>query len=217
MTPKWLVIGEQGGGVVRGQVARTLGASSRLTAESFKSQPTGEFLFFLKSAFIFYFCRCFMHFFICVFLLHSLLIIYLFNFLTLYFSVDELYPPVRRSEDAFSHENHVGSVTATHCSPFSRNLFLSSGDDGCIKLFHMFEKMPLRRWDPEPVPGTIGKIHLSKEFLETLYFVFFFIDLLSTFQEFRGDRFCAIFSFFENLFPFILVSNISLKRCVSLS
>ena len=59
MTPKWLVIGEQGGGVVRGQVARTLGVSSRLTAESFKSQPTGE-LFFFFSAF---FCHCFMDFF----------------------------------------------------------------------------------------------------------------------------------------------------------
>ena len=40
--PKWFVIGEQGGGVVRGQIARTLGAGSRLTADYFKNQQPGR-------------------------------------------------------------------------------------------------------------------------------------------------------------------------------
>ena len=41
--------------------------------------------------------------------------------------------------------------------PAIRNIFLSAGSDGYVKLFHMFETMPLRQWAPEPSPDTPGK------------------------------------------------------------
>ena len=40
--PKWYLVGEQGGGIVRGQTLRTLGSGPRLTSESFKNLTTGK-------------------------------------------------------------------------------------------------------------------------------------------------------------------------------
>jgi WD40 repeat protein len=37
---------------------------------------------------------------------------------------------------------------------YYRNLFISSGSDGSVKLFHIQEKQPLRHWDPVPPPGS---------------------------------------------------------------
>ena len=39
--PKWFLVGEQGGGVIRGQILRTLGSGPRLTPEVFKTLPPG--------------------------------------------------------------------------------------------------------------------------------------------------------------------------------
>ena len=40
--PKWLVVGEEGGGIIRGQIMRTLGTGPRLIPASFKGNPTGK-------------------------------------------------------------------------------------------------------------------------------------------------------------------------------
>ena len=109
--PKWFVVGQQGGSIVRGQSLRALGTGSRLGPDQFRNAPAAE----------------------------------------------DLYPPVRRGEDVFAHEPHIGSVNACSCSPFNRNLFLTAGSDGIVKMFHMFEQTPIRQWEPAPPPGTSGK------------------------------------------------------------
>jgi hypothetical protein len=35
-------------------------------------------------------------------------------------AVDDVYVPVRKGEEAFAHESHIGSVNALSCSPFAR-------------------------------------------------------------------------------------------------
>jgi WD repeat-containing protein 34 len=65
-------------------------------------------------------------------------------------SCDDLYTPIKRSSDTYSHDAHVGCVNALHASTLSRNIFLSAGADGSIKLFHLYEKSPLKQWDPAP-------------------------------------------------------------------
>jgi WD40 repeat protein len=42
--PKWYLVGEQGGGIVRGQIVRTLGSGNRLTGDSFKNLTSGMHL-----------------------------------------------------------------------------------------------------------------------------------------------------------------------------
>lgn len=66
---------------------------------------------------------------------------------TLYFD-PSLYQSLRKGEEAFAHDAHVGNVTALDFSPFSRNLFLSCGTDGTIHLKHLLESAPLRQWEP---------------------------------------------------------------------
>jgi WD40 repeat protein len=44
--PKWYLVGEQGGGIVRGQTLRTLGAGPRLNADSFKNFRSGRLIEF---------------------------------------------------------------------------------------------------------------------------------------------------------------------------
>ena len=109
VTPKWFLVGQQGGSIARGQTTKALGGT-RLGPESFKNSPVA----------------------------------------------DELYPPLRTGDDGFAHEAHIGTVNGCACSPFNRNLFLSAGSDGTVKLFHMFDQTPLRTWEPAPPPGTPG-------------------------------------------------------------
>lgn len=66
---------------------------------------------------------------------------------TLYFD-PSLFQSLRKGEEAFSHDAHVGNVTALDFSPFSRNLFLSCGTDGTVHLKHLLESAPLRQWEP---------------------------------------------------------------------
>jgi hypothetical protein len=78
---------------------------------------------------------------------------------------EELFPSVRRRDDAFAHEPHIGAVTAVHSSPFHRNLFLTAGNDGALKLFHMLERQPLRVWEPTPGPGIKGTFVADRKHL----------------------------------------------------
>jgi len=64
-------------------------------------------------------------------------------------SGESLFPPLRRADDAFAHDPHTGPVTGLSFSPFSRNLFLSSGGDGTVRLFHLLEAQALGCWEPE--------------------------------------------------------------------
>lgn len=107
--PKWLVVGEEGGGIVRGQISRIMQGPA-LTEELLKTK----------------------------------------------FNLDETFGALRRGEETFSHDAHVGPVNSIDCSPFHRSLFLSGGQDGSVRLYHILEKNALRQWDPAPAPGTPG-------------------------------------------------------------
>ena len=63
---------------------------------------------------------------------------------------DDIYQPIKSEAEKFSHEKHIGTVHMLEISPFNRNIFLSAGQDGCVKLFHMSEGAPLRVWEPVP-------------------------------------------------------------------
>ena len=63
-------------------------------------------------------------------------------------SVEELYSPLRSETDKFSYEKHIGSVSSLEISPFNKNVFLSAGNDGFVKLFHFNEPVPIFQWEP---------------------------------------------------------------------
>ena len=47
--------------------------------------------------------------------------IYYTTFLYFFFYLaEELYPPIRRGDEAFLHDPHIGAVNSVSCSPFSR-------------------------------------------------------------------------------------------------
>jgi WD40 repeat protein len=69
---------------------------------------------------------------------------------------DDIYPAMRRGEDSFAYEAHVGPVMSVDGSPFHRYLFLSGGNDGVVRLYHVLERKPLFEWEPSPPPGTPG-------------------------------------------------------------
>lgn len=62
------------------------------------------------------------------------------------------YPSLSRQGDAFQHDAHIGPVNAIQFSPFHRNLFLTGGQDGSVRLYHLLEQTPLRQWEPSPPP-----------------------------------------------------------------
>ena len=67
-----------------------------------------------------------------------------------YTSSKELYAPIRSEIDRFEFEKHIGAVNSLEISPFNKNLILTAGQDGCIKLFHLLKQAPLREWEPSP-------------------------------------------------------------------
>ncbi|KAJ3314228.1 WD repeat-containing protein 34 [Boothiomyces sp. JEL0838] len=52
----------------------------------------------------------------------------------------------------FSYRSHIGPVSAISFSPFHHNLFLTSGLDGNVKLFHILASEPLFTWEPSTFP-----------------------------------------------------------------
>merc|ERR1740117_1247049 len=44
----------------------------------------------------------------------------------------------------FAFTNHAGPVYALACSPFHRNLFLSCGADGQVRLYSLLQSQPVR-------------------------------------------------------------------------
>jgi WD40 repeat protein len=62
--------------------------------------------------------------------------------------LDEVFPSLKRKEEPFGHQQHIGSVTCMDWSPFHRNLFLTGGADGVVKLFHILEQTPIMKWEP---------------------------------------------------------------------
>lgn len=61
---------------------------------------------------------------------------------------DEIYQSLRSETDKFMYEKHIGAVTSLELSPFNRNVFLSAGQDGFVKLFHTLERAPIQEWEP---------------------------------------------------------------------
>lgn len=68
-------------------------------------------------------------------------------------SAEGLYAPLNRADEVFSHEAHAGPVCSIDFSPHARNLFLTSGGDGTVRLYHLLEAAPLRTWEPAPPPS----------------------------------------------------------------
>jgi WD40 repeat protein len=64
------------------------------------------------------------------------------------------YPSLSRQGDAFQHDPHIGPVNSLQFSPFHRNLFLTGGQDGSVRLYHLLEQTPLRQWEPSPPPSS---------------------------------------------------------------
>ena len=56
-----------------------------------------------------------------------------------------------------------------------RNLFLLSGTDGMIRMFHLLEKQPIRMWEPTPPPGASGTYkyiqNINKFFLRSIFII----------------------------------------------
>jgi hypothetical protein len=48
-----------------------------------------------------------------------------------------------------------------------RYLFLTGGNDGAVRLYHVLERRPLFEWEPTPPPGTIG-MSINKIFIESV-------------------------------------------------
>ena len=105
--PQWLVVGQEGGALVRVQTSKIL-SQRVLTKEVFKS----------------------------------------------YSSFSDLYPSAKKWDESFAHDSHIGPVNDIDASPFHRNIFLTAGSDGILKLFHMLEKTPLHQWEPAPPSGS---------------------------------------------------------------
>jgi WD40 repeat protein len=57
------------------------------------------------------------------------------------------------SSEASKHKQHIGPVHDIDFSPFHRALFLTAGDDGCLRLYHSLRQEPLLEWEPEPPNG----------------------------------------------------------------
>ena len=108
--PQWLVVGQEGGALVRVQTSKIL-SQRVLTKDVFRSYSSSS-------------------------------------------SSSELYPSAKKWDESFAHDSHIGPVNDVDASPFHRNVFLTAGSDGVLKLFHMLEKTPLHQWEPAPPPGT---------------------------------------------------------------
>lgn len=54
----------------------------------------------------------------------------------------------QKEDEYFQYAAHIGAVRSVDFSPFNRNLFLSAGEDGSVKLFHAFNSQPLLLWEP---------------------------------------------------------------------
>lgn len=62
------------------------------------------------------------------------------------------YHSLKRTGETFAHDAHIGPVTSIQCSPFHRSLFLTGGQDGSVRLYHMLETSALQQWEPVPPP-----------------------------------------------------------------
>lgn len=62
------------------------------------------------------------------------------------------YHSLKRTGETFAHDPHIGPVTCIQCSPFHRSLFLTGGQDGSVRLYHMLETNALQQWEPVPPP-----------------------------------------------------------------
>lgn len=127
--PTWLIIGQEGGALVRVQVARLLGGGggSGGTGGGGAGVITADYLRTLPA-------------------------------------VDEVFPSLKSlsatgggdvasssaslSSQFQQPQSHVGSVTAVDWSPFHRNLYLTAGSDGVVKLFHTLQPLPLQKLEP---------------------------------------------------------------------
>eukprot|EP01033_Poteriospumella_lacustris_P001241 gene1241-904_t len=130
--PTWLVVGQEGGALVRVQVARLLsggggggggGGGAAITAEYLRTLPAVDEVFpSLRSL-----------------------------------SAAGGGGDGGAASQFQQPQSHVGSVTAVDWSPFHRSLYLTAGSDGVVKLFHTLQPLPLQKLEPAAtVPGGGG-------------------------------------------------------------
>ena len=112
--PKWVLIGQEGGGVLKIQGNRVLNTQNIITKEILHTLP----------------------------------------------NINDIYPSLKTKQldsnsnnyDSNTHhihqQIHIGCINNISCSIFHRNLYLTCGNDGLIKLFHILEQKPLRIWEP---------------------------------------------------------------------
>lgn len=106
--PTWLVLGQDGGTILRTQLQALLTAERgrQLTPELLRTLPP----------------------------------------------IEDVFPSLKQlagATGAFQQpQPHIGSVTSIDWSPFHRNLYITAGSDGVVKLFHTLQPLPLRKFEP---------------------------------------------------------------------
>ncbi|KAJ3158127.1 WD repeat-containing protein 34 [Geranomyces michiganensis] len=69
----------------------------------------------------------------------------------------------------FAYSPHTGPVNAVSCSPFHRNLFVSAGSDGLIRLYNVLQAKPLLTFCPssQALYSTLFSPHRASVFAAT--------------------------------------------------
>ncbi|KAI8589714.1 WD40-repeat-containing domain protein [Geranomyces variabilis] len=69
----------------------------------------------------------------------------------------------------FAYTPHTGPVNAVSCSPFHRNLFVSAGSDGLIRLYNVLQAKPLLTFSPssQALYSTLFSPHRASVFAAT--------------------------------------------------
>ena len=70
-------------------------------------------------------------------------------------SIKEM-PSIRRVGDAFQHDSHIGPISGISTSPFHRNLFLTGGNDGRLKLYNILNAHPLKVFEPVSTSSSVS-------------------------------------------------------------
>ena len=61
--------------------------------------------------------------------------------------LEDVFVPLLKYEHTV-YDGHIGPVNSIDQSPFHRNLFLTAGDDGFLRLYHTLGRSPLLKWEP---------------------------------------------------------------------
>jgi hypothetical protein len=140
--PTWIVIGQEAGSLLRGQLSKllfnpsvtmgttvagsTVGSNGGwITAEIIRSLPTIEELF------------------------PSIQTVLTNN------SFLHRNSQVSSSSSSQKQQQHIGCITSIDYSPYHRQLYLTAGSDGHVQLHHVLQPLPLRTFAPAAAAGSV--------------------------------------------------------------